>query len=67
MHYHENNNIYNINNNVKLVGAKFVYFLIYSNKIYGFSSIVIFFLFKFIIHENKNNRIIIFPLYPVKK
>ena len=41
MHYHENNNIYNINNNAKPVGAKFVCFLIYSNKFYGFSSIVI--------------------------
>ena len=36
-------NIYNINNNIKLVLLKFLQFLISSNKIYCFSSIVIIF------------------------
>jgi hypothetical protein len=44
-------------------------FLIFSNKIYGVSSIVIIFLFEFINDKNNNNNniIIIFPLYPLRK
>ena len=44
----EFNNIYDINNNIKVILPNFSYFLIPSNKTYCFSSIVIIVFFKLI-------------------
>jgi len=61
--FNEFNNIYDINNNIKLIWPKFLKFSIPSNKSYCFSSItIIIFFFKFINLTTITTIIIILPL-----